>query len=559
MRCSVLLMGWLALLAGCSQSASRVVTETGGQSSREVGGESSTQTSSNTSTGGQSKTTGGTQGSTGGTRTQVATGGTLAETGGARTSAGGASATGGSQSAAGGTRTSAAGGASATGGTRASTGGTRAGVGGASATGGTKAATGGSSAAGGSEQGGTRSTVSSAATGGASDACSDQPGSLKPTYAFPQNYRSAKCVYPTGACSKDARAAYEEWKQKLVVTDGAGGFQRVNRPDTEAGLANSTVSEGIAYGMILAVFMDDQTLFDNLWQYSQLHLNGKGLMIWIIDPSGNPANESSGQPASGSATDADEDMAWALALAAQKWGTSPTLGAYKPIAVHLMGLVYANEADTRYDLFNAGDSWGTTFAWNPSYFAPYEYRVFAKLDTEHAAGWNKLIDKGYQVLAASQQASGLVPAWTDASGKPAAAWSGGPTQYQYDAVRVPFRVGIDYCEYGEPRALPILQKFSTFFSGIGADKIVDGYALDGTPQPENTSPEGVQSALFVGAAGVAAMSSTSNSAFVNAVYQRLVTQPDEMMLPVSRYYNRSWKVFTLLMMSGNLFEYSLHP
>jgi endo-1,4-beta-D-glucanase Y len=410
---------------------------------------------------------------------------------------------------------------------------------------------GGTSATGGTATGGT-----SAGTGGTSAGCADQPGSLKPTYPYPQNYRSAKCIYPTSACSNHARDAYNLWKEKLVVP--AGSFQRVNRPDLEAGLTNSTVSEGIGYGMILAAFMDDQSLFDNLWQYSQQHLNKQGLMIWIIDSNGNPGTESSGMPASGSATDADEDIAWGLALAAEKWGTSPALGSYKTLAVSQIGRVYASEADTRYDLFNAGDSWGTTFAWNPSYFAPNEYRVFAKLDTAHAEGWNKLIDKGYEVLAASQQSSGLVPAWTDAGGKPAAAWSGGPTNYQYDAARVPFRIGLDYCEYGDARAAAILQKFTTFFAGIGADNIVDGYALDGTAQPEHTTPTGVQSALFMGAAGVGAMS-TKNSAFVNDVYERLVAQPDDMMMPVSTYFNRSWKVFALIMMSGNMFEYSLHP
>ena len=30
---------------------------------------------------------------------------------------------------------------------------------------------------------------------------------------------------------------------------------------------NSTVSEGIGYGMLLAVYMNDQTLFDGLWKY----------------------------------------------------------------------------------------------------------------------------------------------------------------------------------------------------------------------------------------------------------------------------------------------------
>jgi endo-1,4-beta-D-glucanase Y len=334
----------------------------------------------------------------------------------------------------------------------------------------------------------------------------------------------------------------------------------VRRPDDEAGGSDTTVSEGIGYGMILAVFMDDQSLFDDLWKYSQAHLDQNGLMIWLIQSDGQPGVEDpgSGRRASGSATDADEDIAWALAQAGQKWGGNGSLNdSYANLARSMMGRMLACELDTRYNLFNAGDSWGETFAWNPSYFAPNEYRLFAKLDTEHAQTWNGLIDKGYEVLAASQDKStGLVPAWTDGSGA-ANAPPGMPTHYQYDSARVPFRMAQDYCDSGDPRAEAILAKLTDFFSGIGAAGIVDGYELNGTPKPENTSPEGVQSALFVGAAGVGAMS-TGKQDFVDDVYARLVDQPDELMLPKSRYFNLSWKVFTLLMMSGNLFDYTQH-
>jgi endo-1,4-beta-D-glucanase Y len=223
----------------------------------------------------------------------------------------------------------------------------------------------------------------------------------------------------------------------------------------------------------------------------------------------------------------------------------------------MMGRIIACELDTRYGMLNAGDSWGTTFAWNPSYFAPNEYRLFAELDAEHAETWRAIIDRGYEVLAASQNAStGLVPAWTDSTGA-AAAPAGLPTHYQYDSARVPFRIAQDYCESGDSRAQAILAKLTDFFAGVGATDIVDGYELDGTPRAENTTPAGVQSALFVGAAGVGAMS-TTNQAFVDGVYTQLVAQPDELILPRSRYFNLSWKVFTLLMMSGNLFDYTQH-
>ena len=153
-----------------------------------------------------------------------------------------------------------------------------------------------------------------------------------------------------------------------------------------------------------------------------------------------------------------------------------------------------------------------------------------------------------------------MPAWTDASGTPrplrrARACPPTTSTIPRGCLSASRQ---DYCDTGDSRAKAILAKFTTFFSGIGAANIVDGYNLDGSPRAENTSPTGVQSALFVGAAGVGAMS-TTNLDFVDSVYTRLLTQPDSLMLPKSRYFNLSWKVFTMLMMSGNLFDYTLHP
>jgi len=82
--------------------------------------------------------------------------------------------------------------------------------------------------------------------------------------------------------------------------------------------------------------------------------------------------------------------------------------------------------------------------------------------------------------------------------------------------------------------------------------ITDGYNLNGTARPENPLP--AQSALFVGGAGVGAMSSPANQAFVNDVYGLLTTKE---MLPPSYYFNMCWQVFSLLMMTGNLYDYNL--
>ena len=122
------------------------------------------------------------------------------------------------------------------------------------------------------------------------------------------------CTAPTGARIDDARAAYDKWKTDLLTSDGAGGFLRVRRPNSSGAEVNSTVSEGIAYGMLLSVYANDQPTFDKLWQYAKLWPDSHGLMNWYINAAGTQVL------GTGAATDADEDMAFALVMADARWG-----------------------------------------------------------------------------------------------------------------------------------------------------------------------------------------------------------------------------------------------
>jgi endo-1,4-beta-D-glucanase Y len=382
-----------------------------------------------------------------------------------------------------------------------------------------------------------------------------EPGGAR--FPFPQNHTSAFCALPAYD-NADVRAAYDVWKADLVTAAGAGGFLRVRRPDTPDGLADSTVSEGIAYGMILAVYMDDQELFDNLWKYSQLWLDERGLMKWYIDPEGEEACP--GEDSCGSATDSDEDIAWALVMADRQWGGGGTLDdTYLSHAKQQIDRVFRFEIENGTSAVKPGDRWGGYAMTNPSYFAPAYYRVFGEVSGD-VAGWSAVIDRSYEILANSlnaengNQDNGLVPAWCNGEGKPTSV-DDLPTHYQYDSARMPFRIAQDYCWTGEPRAKDYLDRVSAFFAGVGADNIVDGYDLDGTPRPE-ASPEGARSAVFVGCAGVGAMSDPERRAFVDRTYEHVATLD---LLVRSRYYQRSWTAMTLLMMSGGFVDFTKLP
>jgi endo-1,4-beta-D-glucanase Y len=369
---------------------------------------------------------------------------------------------------------------------------------------------------------------------------------------FPQNVKSPNCSYPTGTKSSDVTASYELWKSTVVVSDGAGGFRRVKKPDSGS-VIGSTVSEGIGYGMVLAVYMGDQALFDDLWKYSQLHLDGQGFMNWEIAPDGSVT-----AGGNGGATDGDEDITWALVMADKQWGGKGTLSdTYLNLAKHMIDLIWQFEVDhTRGEMLKPGNNWGGADTTNPSYFAPAYYRVFGQV-SGNTANWNKVVDSSYSIISLSLNATngnatnGLVPAWCSSTGVPQMGLG-----FQNDATRTPFRVGQDYCWFGEPRAKAYLAMITNFYVGVGVDKITNGYALNGTPQPDKVYlPAGLQAASFVGPAGVGAMSDPKYQQFVDDAYAEVATLK---LTAGTIYYQKSWSALSLLMMTGNLIDFTGH-
>lgn len=374
-------------------------------------------------------------------------------------------------------------------------------------------------------------------------------------FPFPHNQRLPSCFYPESANAEHALAAFRRFRSEIVTADGASGFLRTRRPDTPDGQPNSTVSEGIAYGVMIAVMFDDQPLFDAFYQYALRWSNACGLMSWYIAPDGSRAL------GSGAATDADEDIAWALVMAARQWGGRGSLSeTYLSHAQRQIDRIWQYEVD--HDRFAGmllpGDEWRGRNVFNPSYFSPHQYRLFGEI-SGNVPGWQQVIDRGYAIVEASlndrnqNRQNGLVPAWCDASGEPVEAFPGAMTNYQYDSARLPFRLGQDFAYHQEPRARAYLARTSAFFAAVGAENIVDGYTLSGEPAPDpRAQTPNPGSAVFVGSAAVGAMHDERYRSFVEAAYRRVSTGE---LLARSRYYNQCWTVLSLLMLSGNLISF----
>ncbi len=360
-------------------------------------------------------------------------------------------------------------------------------------------------------------------------------------FPYPQGHAFAHCALPAYDTDKVA-TAYNNWKTKFYQ----GG--RVIRPEN----GNDTASEGIAYGMLIAVYMNDRAMFDTLWGYAQARLNGNGLMTWHYSSSGSVVEQ-------GGATDADQDMAWALLMANKQWGAASYLSA----ATTLIGNIFSHEVDQGNGfVLKPGDMFGGANQTNPSYFAPSYYRVFARVTGN--TGWMNVLNTSYSILAKAAGNYGLVPNWVNAQGigvnGPGSDASNG-VYFGYDACRTPWRIALDYCENGDPNAMAYLQKIVGFYDSKSASgglaAIRDGYTIAGAMPPTNPTNLGVYPAgmAFFGPGGVAAMIG-GHDAFVANVSAQLVYNSTALVsnAGVFSYFNGSWGMLSLLTLSGNFWD-----
>ena len=299
---------------------------------------------------------------------------------------------------------------------------------------------------------------------------------------------------------------FNKWRAKYVTQNNCIGAEwRLQRVETGNGITNGcygfgtnpvendTVSEGIGYGMVIMVFMSSATnntkqYFDGMYTYFKDHLDGAGLMNWQIPYC------SSG----GSATDADEDVAFALLAADKQWGSAGAIN-YKNEATTIIGRILSNEISASNDI-RPGDGWD---GGNISYFAPYEYRMFG--DYTGTSRWYSVASHTYTTIinyyfnsastnnAALGIKTGLQPNWCNYDGT---TWSPGTWSMDYnswwwDAIRHVWRQSYDYLLYGTQNnqlALDNNARVSYFFKtkyGGDASQIKSHYKLDGTETSYN--------------------------------------------------------------------------
>jgi len=287
----------------------------------------------------------------------------------------------------------------------------------------------------------------------------------------------------------------------------------VHRPRSEE--PHDAVSEGVGYGMLVALFCNDQTCFNKIWDAGEQHMwdDEAKCYNWRVNREGTVIG-------TGAASDAEQDIALALifADALVKKGTwqshsSPRGVDYAARAQSIINSIWNSLVeDGRY--LRPGTNWGGRSFLNPGYFAPAFYRVFDEYEQEDH-NWSSVIDQCYQSIEASPGYDyGFVPDWMQPDGNYAGgdqlgynAYAEGKAMYK-DGIRVLWRIATDYIWYGEPRAKQFLDNALAFiqtpdranFFQMDGSVVVDSFTLGNGV----TRPRAEHSPLTVGmwAAGV---------------------------------------------------------
>ncbi|MDR2583980.1 MAG: T9SS type A sorting domain-containing protein [Fibromonadaceae bacterium] len=336
-------------------------------------------------------------------------------------------------------------------------------------------------------------------------------------YPYPQNKSYGNSTINTTAsnASTTLKSKFDDFYSRFYVEGNCSGTNDCARIRFDD--ANMTVSEGIAYGMLMMVYFSDasksyQTQFDKLWKYYNKWKNKSGLMSWKINGFSSVSTE---ENASNSASDAEFDTGVALVMAYYQFGDKK----YLDDAQALIATIRQQEISAN-NLHKPGAEWDEER--NPSYISPAAFEIFKQIETLSTAKskWESVITANYTLLTQNNNkaSSSLFSDWCKDDGTP----SSKGTSYSYDAARVPWRLAWANAWFGHATAKTLLGKV------VSANK--SGY-------PDN--------ATFIGPF-MNAYSASTNQTEMNSRWNTL------MGLSGASYYNTALQVLTGLLASGNM-------
>ncbi|RPJ21191.1 MAG: glycoside hydrolase [Chloroflexi bacterium] len=385
------------------------------------------------------------------------------------------------------------------------------------------------------------------------------PTPLSTVGAFESNeYRNLFEEY-LGKSDAEAQARIAAaWEQLFYGSDDS---ERVYYPVGEdmafmQDIGNGDVrSEGMSYGMMIAVQLDKKEEFDRLWKWTKTYMyqsDGpyQGYFAWHTTPEGEQLDAN---PAS----DGEEWFAMALLFAAARWGDGEGIFDYRAQAQEILDVMLHKE-DTQSDLatnmFNLEHKQvvfvpivGRVSSFtDPSYHLPAYYELWARWAERDNEFWAEAAQVSREHFRnAAHPETGLMPDYANFDGTPYG--TDAHKDFRFDAWRTLSNVAVDYAWFAvDPWQVEQSNRVLGFLASQGMDSYPNQYALDGTPLSADHSTG------LVSMAAVAALAADRETGepFVRALWDTQVPSGKW------RYYDGLLYMLGMLHVSGNFKIYT---
>jgi len=371
------------------------------------------------------------------------------------------------------------------------------------------------------------------------------------------NYRNLFAEY-LGKSEAEVRAKLEAAWQQLFY--GSDDTQRVYYPVGEdmayiMDVGNGDVrTEGMSYGMMIAVQLDKQAEFDRLWKWAKTYMyqvDGpyKGYFAWHCSADGEKL-------ASNPASDGEEWFVTALFFASARWGDGEGIFDYRAQAQEiLVTMLHKSEEDngiatnmfdlTAKQVVFVPSGRNATFS-DPSYHLPAYYELWALWADQDNQFWAEAAQASRELFkAAANPQTGLMPDYANFDGTPAV--SDEHADFRFDAWRTLSNVAVDYAWFaGSPWEAEQSNRVLNFLASQGMGSYPNQYALDGEPLSTAYST------------GLGAMAAVAALAANQEIGQPFVQALWDMQIPSGqwRYYDGMLYTLALLHVSGNFRVYT---
>jgi len=319
-------------------------------------------------------------------------------------------------------------------------------------------------------------------------------------------------------------------------------------------------SEGMSYGMMIAVQLDKKAEFDALWNWAKTYMYrdlpdhpSYGFFAWSAKTNGVPNDE---MPA----PDGEEYFVTSLYFAANRWGNGQGIYNYKAEADRLLsnmknrenitgptikgtmtaaGLFDAEHKMVRFtpDIVNIEHT-------DPSYHLPAFYELWARWGPEaDRAFWTQAASASREFFQkATNPVTGLAPEYANFDGTPwASPWNSNSANFQFDSWRTAMNWSVDWAWWcRDTRERQLSDRLQAFFESKGIFTYGNQFTLDGNQFGSDHS------------VGLVAMNAVTGLAAANPRAKQFVEALWNMPVPTGqwRYYDGMLYMLATLHCSG---------